>query len=305
MDVSKLEPAERNFKRELTTLILILVIAFAAGGLILFNYIKMRQAQDEDVRQGRAPEMAELVKNYSFKNKKNEDASFFDYTGKVTFIACFSADQLEDNTLVLEALKRYAEIYKDDDRVKILLVSLDDVGEKPVSEIMPKLESAGMLGDKWDIAASNGELFLAYVKKQLKFIHLSANKYDGKWKVPQRIRLLAPDLKLKGREAEYDFEKAHSDTLEAREELKDNVKFAQDPDYKGDVTKIDLVLHTEKTIQKAVDYILANENFDKIEINEEKKKNIYFFPLIFFGVFILFVVLMGLKVKRKQAEGGV
>ena len=113
MDASKLEPAERNFKREVLTLIVILVVAFGAGIVILYNYIQTRTRQTEEQNQGRSPEMGELVKNYSFKNKEDEESSFFDYAGKITLVACISVDQLDDSKLVIDALKRFDELYKD------------------------------------------------------------------------------------------------------------------------------------------------------------------------------------------------
>lgn len=299
MDVSKLEPAERNFKRELTTLIVILVIAFGAGTLILYNYMTMTVRQNKELAEGRSPEIGELVKNYSFRDKDNKDASFFDFTGQVTLMACFSINQLEDSKVVLETLQKFEEAYADEPRVQFLLLSLDAEGDVTTDQVREVLNSKGFTSDKWNVALSNGDLFLAYIKKQLKFIHLAKQKRDGKWIIPQRIRVLAPDLKLRGKESEYDFGKMLKDQEEAKIELVDNVKFKNDSFYQGDVSKINFVKHGQEVIKRSVDWILKNEAFDKAIIDESKKKNIYKPFLWLFGGFIVFIVILGWKVRKK------
>ena len=299
MDVSKLEPADRNLKRELTTLLVILFIAFAAGGLILYKYVNMSSRQNKEVSEGRSPEIGELVKNYSFKDKNDKEKSFFDFTGQVTLVACFSVDQLDDSKLILDTLKEYEAEFQQEKRVGFLLLSMDEESAVSSEKLQKVLAENGMSGEKWKVARANGDPFLAYIKKQLKFIHLAKNKRDGKWIISQRIRVIDPDLKIRGKESEYDFRKILLDQQEARKSLANNDKFKNHPDYKGDITKIDLVGHATGVIKKSIYWMLENENFDKEAIDTEKKSNIYTPYLWLFGGFILFIIILGLKVRKK------
>ncbi len=297
MDVSKLEPAERNFKRELTTLISILALALVTGGIIIGSYINTRMKQNKELQEGRAPEIGELVKNYSFKNKEDKPSSFYDCTGQVTLVACISIQQLEDSEMIIAALKDLEERFKDEDRVRFLLLSMDAEEDYPAAKVVPVLTEAGMMGERWDVAMSNGAPFLAYINKQMKFIHLSKHKNSaGKWIIPQRIRVMGPNLKLKGKEDEYDFAKALADQKEAKEELKDNPKFRDDPKFQGDF----ILDHVKAVMEKNIRWTLANEEFNKEKINEAKTANIYRVPLFIAAGFILFLVILGSKVKRSQ-----
>ena len=308
MDVSKLEPAENNPKKNAITMIVLLVVAFAAGGIIINNYMATRKRQAEEVAAGRSPEIGELVKNYSYKNRENKNASFFDCTGQVTLMACFSIHQMEDSKVVFETLKQFEERYKDNDKVKILLLSMDSEADVPMSQVIPVLEKHDLAGEKFDVVASNGEQFLAYLKNQVKFIYLSKDKKDGKWIVPQQIRIVAPDLQLRGKEDEYDFSKYLKMEAKAKEEIAQriadgdsNTKAVLDEKYEGDINKLDgtIVEHARAVMVNSVDWMLANEKFDKVKIDASKKENIYKPYLFLFGGFILFLVVLGLKVKRK------
>jgi len=305
MDATKLEPAERNFKREVMTLVITLVIALGAGGVILYNYMKTVATQREEELKGRAPELSELSKNYSFKNKNDEKASFFDYTGHVTLVACIAVNQLEDSQVVIDTLKGFAERYKDEPRVRILLLSMDDEQDLPVEKVVPVLTEAGLAGEKWDIALSNGSKFLAYVKNQVKFLSLRVDKRNDKWLVPLRVRVIGPDLKIRGNETEYNFGKYQADTAEAREyflkeENKAEARLLEIKEWRNDPSKIDFVEYAIGTMNKNIDYMLENEEFDKHKIDENKKKNIYKPFLWLFGAFGVFLLILWLKTKRKQ-----
>lgn len=302
MDVSKLEPAERNFKRESLTLIIILVIAFTAGAVILFNYLKMTQRQNKENAQGRPAEIAELTKNYSFKDANDEKRSFFDLTGKVTIAACFSINQLQDNVQVLDILKEFAKEYQDEPRVQFLLLSMDSAEDIPAEKIQIALNKEGISSNQWLIARANGDQFLGYLKKQLKFIHLSKIKQEEKWIIPQRIRIITPDLKIAGKEQDFDIRKVLLDEKQAKEELSKNPthEFLVHPDFMGDVSKIDLVSHTKKVMKNNINWLLKEKAFDKEQINADKKRNIYTNYLWLFSAFILFIIILGLKVKRKK-----
>lgn len=299
MNASKLEPVERNFKREVTTLIAILVLAFITGGVIILNYTKTRTEQNKEMFEGRAPEIGELVKNYSFKNKEDKNASFFECTGQVTLLACVSSKQLKDSETVISVLKHLAKTFEGEERVRIMLLSMDNEEDYPAGKVVPVLTEAGLMGGQWDVAMSNGEPFLAYIKNQMKFIHLAKRKNSkGEWIIPQRIRLMGPNLKLKGKENEYDFAKILTDQKQAKEELKDDPAFRDDPKFQGDF----LVDHAKAVMEKNIRWMLANEEFDKTVIDEGKKANIYKVPLFIFAGFILFLVILGLKVKRQQTK---
>lgn len=304
MDVSKLEPADRNAKREYTTLIVILVLAAITGAVILYKYNQKSAAQAEEMGKGRAPQSGELKKNYSFVDQDGKQASFFDYTGKATLVACFAPTQLEDSELVFSILKDFAERYKDDDRVQILLLSMEAEGDVDKEKLEADLAKRSMTGEKWNIAFSNGDLFLAYIKNEFKFLHLQKSKNDGQkdWIVSQKIKHLAPDLKLWGRESEYDFGKVLRDQAQARIEAPKDPKFKDHPVFKGDPNKIDLVTYTKEVMFTNMDYMLENEEFDIAALQGRKKENIYRPYLFLFGGFIIFLVVLFLKVKRQQAS---
>lgn len=298
MDVSQLEPADRNPKREITTLFILLAVALIAGSIIVFQYIRTTKRHAEEQGKGRAPEIGELTKNYSFVDIEGKKGTFFDFTGKATLIACFAPLQWQDSNEVIKALKEFEARYKEDDRVQFLLLSMQPEGEVDKQAFKKLAEQKGTLGGKWNYAFSNGDPFLAYAKNQLKFIHLAKVKKEEKYIVPERIRILAPDLKLRGKADEYDLGKWRYDQEKAVEKLKDDPKFKNDPAYQGDF----LIDYGKSVMTNNLDYMLANEEFDKAKIDESKKRNIYKPYLWLFAGFIVFLVVLGLKVKRSKAN---
>lgn len=293
MNPSQLEPADRNPKREFITLTTILILALITGSIIFYQYTQNSKHQAEELQQGRAPEIGELTKNYSFVDLDDKSGTFFDYTGKITLIACFAPQQLDDSTSIIEILKKFEEKYAQDDRVQFLLLSMEDNAKVDKKKLRQELKTREMLGDKWHYAFSNGGMFIAYIKNQLKFIHLSKIQKEGKFFVSERIRILAPDLKLRGKAEEYDFGKMRSDFEQFK---KEHPEEAKKPQYHDDF----LVDYGRQVMKKNIDYMLANDTFNKTEIDAKKKKNIYIPYLWLFGGFALFLVVLGFKIKRKN-----
>jgi len=301
MDVSKLEPAERDEKAMRKTALILLIIMFTGAAIIVYKFQKKLSAEAVEKSKGRADKLGELRKNFSFLDEDGKVGTFTDLEGSVSLVGCFSLNQLEDSRYALDALKAAAVHYKDNDEVKLVAISVDSPKEVTPAQLKAYMQEHQLDPDKWMFISAESEEFKGYIKNQLK-IGLVIKNPDGKWDLPGKVRMVDKVLRLRGDFAEFDFERYHDAVARAEQKVKEDPHFTDNPVDEAQIKFYsDAVIFQTERMYKSIDYTLNVEKDDYKKVNAKRNSNIYIVPLMVFGGFILFILIMRRRVKAAQA----
>ncbi|BDS08140.1 hypothetical protein NT6N_31800 [Oceaniferula spumae] len=244
-----LEPAERNPAELRRTAIILVAIMIVGAAFVLYAYVNHEQKADPD----RPPLVTKITKNFAAKNQHNKLVSFSELEGKVWFAAPICVSQLDENKHALAMLKELAEIYKDNEDVRFVLISIEgvDQGVEP-EDLAVAAETLGFTGPQWWLLTTGDtKKQRGYIKDQLRLGLVSKRNDDdpkGKWKFPSQIALLDRQMHLRQR---YDFREAYEVQKKTKKEVEANPKLKNDKN-------IEFYL---KAVPLLKEKLLANTNF--------------------------------------------
>jgi len=281
-----LEPVERNPIAIRNTVLILIALMLLGGFFIVYKYKQKMGAELEEAMKGR-PSMTLGNIRTNFKVEGPEGQIYHDgftfLENKVSLMTTISPETKRESVILIDILSQAAERYKEDDRFQIVCISADPTGKLSADALKSfSVENGG--GENWLYITSKSEHFSKYVNKDLKLGDITQVKKDTDILIlPDVTRIVDYHMNLRGRH--------------------DDFYFVARKDAEVDSGKTNLVSEWQGYMYKNLDYILTDEAADT-DFSESNNSNRYDFPLVVFGGFVAFILIMGyrLKKKRKQEE---
>lgn len=227
-----MEPAERNpaeLRRTAFKLVGIMVI----GAVVVLTAYFAKSKQKAEANEGRPPITTKISRNFAAKNQNGKLVATYDLKGKVWFAVPVCVNQLDENKHAITMMKEIANHYKGNDNVRFVAISINgvDLGVEP-KDLKDSMNQLGINDERWwFLTTGNTKKQRGYIKDQLRLGIVSERSDEdpeGKWKFPSQIALIDREMHIRQR---YDFreaaqfERAASELLMEKPELKDNEKF--------------------------------------------------------------------------------
>lgn len=295
-----LEPAERNPKAIRRTVIFLILIILIGGGVIVWKYKQKLDDEAAEFAKGRPVKSEKKIdKNFQMLMQDGEVKDLTVMEGKLTLMTTFSVNHPVQSRKLIEVMKAAEKEFPNEDRLQFLLFSADHPDVASVEQINAFAKEMGAVGKNWYFFTAHDDGYVGYLKNKLRLgiVRGKGDKVSGK-ELPDLLKIVDPALQLRGQVHEFRFLNYHQIQDEALEKLK------SDPSLKDDekvVRDSKLVAEWQNYMHKNLKYVLENEEFDVSKIKEVNRSNRYSVPLMIFGGFILFIIVLGLKVRRQRA----
>lgn len=205
----KLEPVERDPRKLRRTALIVLLVAVLGGVVILKAYEKLLAKQEKDPRPAM---VARFNKNFAFERQDGKVLSLEDLKGKVWVACAVDLSQPESWARSREAMKKIAEVYRGDARVKLVCFSIDPVKDSvAVREAYAK--SLGADGEQWWFVTAQREFVQKFLKDECRLGLMPSVKKDGTWEYNPRVFVVDTNLNLRtgkkgSAQVEFDFDRA-------------------------------------------------------------------------------------------------
>ena len=299
MNVSDIEPVERNLKAIRTTVVALFLLMVVGGCLIWYKYTQQQEKDRQEVIDGRSPRISRLTKNFAGVCQDGVARGLDALEGKVWVVAPIVTHFPEENKIQLAKMQELAERYKDRDDFHLVCISVTDPYEHGYEELAEIAEEVGASIDRWWFMAAKEESAIGFLKNHLKMAHINerkgveAEKY-GKYDVPAHLRVVDQSRRVRGEHQQFDFDFAALKTEEAQRELAENPALAEEPETK-EAAQFYLNMDAEwtKRMHKVIDY-----TFDEAE---EDKDPDYITAIIVALAIIAFIVVMGVRLRKSKS----
>lgn len=221
-----LEPAERNPAELRRTAFILVAVMVLGAAFVLYAYMNHERSVDPD----RPPIVSKVTRNLAAKNQHGKLVSLSELEGSVWFAAPFCVSQLEENKHALAMMKELAEIYKQNDDVRFVLISIEgaDRGVEP-EELAAAAKKLGLDGARWWLLTTGEtDKQRGFIKDQLRLGLVSerqAGDPAGRWKFPSQIALLDREMHLRQR---YDFREAYEVQKKTESEVEKKPELKED-----------------------------------------------------------------------------
>ena len=283
-DQEPLQPVERDPVAIRNTVIILIALMLLGGFFIVYKYKQKMRGEYEEALKGR-PSMTLGDIRTNFKVQGPDDKIYQDgftfLENKVSLMTTISPESKRESMILIDILSQAAERYKEDDRFQIVCISADPLGKISADELRSfSVENGG--GENWLYITSKSEHFSSYVNKDLKLGDITQVKKDTDIKIlPDVTRIVDYHMNLRGRH--------------------DDFYFVARRDVEAESGKDNLVSEWQDYMYKNLDYVLTYESAD-IDFSEKNNSNRYDFPLVVFGGFVAFIIIMGYRLKRKRKQ---
>jgi len=283
-DQEPLQPVERDPVAIRNTVIILIALMLLGGFFIVYKYKQKMRGEYEEALKGRpSMTLGDIRTNFKVQgpdNKIYQDGFTF-LENKVSLMTTISPESKRESVILIDILSQAAERYKEDDRFQIVCISADPLGKISADELRSfSVENGG--GENWLYITSKSEHFSKYVNKDLKLGDITQVKKDTDIKIlPDVTRIVDYHMNLRGRH--------------------DDFYFVARRDVEAESGKDNLVSEWQDYMYKNLDYVLTYESAD-IDFSEKNNSNRYDFPLVVFGGFVAFIIIMGYRLKRKRKQ---
>lgn len=281
------QPAERDPVAIRRTVIVLILLMLLGGFFIVFKYKEKMGGEIEEVQKGRPAKTLGIIKtNFQVEGPggKVYENGFTFLENKVSLMTLVSPEADRESAILLDILSQASERYKDDEKFQIVCISAEPYDELSSDELKAYCLKHGG-GEDWLYLTSKSKEFSKYVNKDLKLGDVTQKDPDtGKKIFPDITRIVDYHLNLRGKQ--------------------DDFYFVARSDAEKESGKANLLSEWQNYMYKNIDYILNEESADK-EFSEKNNSNRYHFPLIVFSGFIVFIIIMGYRLKlqrRKEAS---
>jgi len=255
IDVSTLEPAERDPAKLRKTALIIIAIAFTGAILVIWAY-RIKTANQSD----RPPIVTRLKSNFGAINQDGTTVHIGQLEGGVwltTAIALADKERSRDSLRVMKAL---AEKYSPEEVNKFVCFTIDPNNDTP-EKLAEFAEAEGLTSDRWWFLAAGEKPIRGYVKDKLLLGTVVDETKEGvrTLKFPSIIGVIDQHRHLRGR---FDFYQAREVAESAQKLLREEPERAEEF-LKDFGRRPEEFLDEEKELQghleRAIDFILTED----------------------------------------------
>ena len=255
IDVSQLEPAERNpaqLRRTGWTIALVMIF----GGIVVTWAYKL--VYKRQLESGRPPIVAKLKDNFGAVNQDRKGFKMSHLEGRISLITLVALNEQETTAESLRAMKLVAERLNDREDLRFLCITIDP--ERDSLELLKAWsEELGVAGDsRWSFVAASEDPTRSYVKDQLRLGSVLEREEEGKPRLEfvSMVALVDQRLHLRGR---YDFNEALAVQEDAKRMLVEEPERAEELKAKDHLEDVKAL---EDHLLAAIDFI-SNEKLEK------------------------------------------
>lgn len=302
-NATHLEPAERDPKAIRRTVIFLIIVILVGGAVIAWKYRQKLAEEAEEYAKGR-PAMSEgsvaRSKNFQMLGHDGEVHDMTLLEGKLTLMVAISVNRPEQSKKLIDVMKATDEKFSESGKVQFLCLSADHPDEVSVEKLAEFAKSNGVTGDNWYFLTAHDEGYIGYVKDTLNLgiIRDKDTKVSRK-ELPDLMKIVDPALVIRGQKDDFTFLQYHEFQQKAEKDVKTNPEILEEENFEEWFLN-SVSFHTNR-MHKNMNYVLEHEEFDLAKIKEGNRSNKYSTPLMIFGGFILFIIILGIKVKRQRA----
>jgi len=303
LDNPEFEPAERNPKAIGITVLILVAIMLVGGFLIVWKY-KGKMGEDyEELKKGRsAMSLGNIRKNYQTKGLDGQIYDFGILSEKVSLITVISVTKPEASQIIIDEMKLAAEHFAAEEDIQMVCISADPESEVSIAELKKFADKAGIPDENWYVLTADNESFSGFIKDGLKLGMISKIDRATQTNVlPDLLRIVDPSLNIRGEIDDFMFGYYHSVEKRTKEEIAADPSLLQNKEVQKVLERHqNAVQYNRDRMYKNIRYILDHE--DQVpNFTEKNNSNRYDIPLIVFSGFVLFVLFMGLRVKKSRA----
>ena len=197
MDVSKLEPADRDPKKLRSTAIKIVIFMIFSGICLQYSYLQYRKRTDHSERPSletkiTEPEVELLTADGEMRNLQ-------DLKGKVTLVLTLSKEILPQSEPTLKVLHEVMATFEDAPEKPVILVFVLDGANSNPQEMSDVLAEFGKEPEVWRIAADEDakSSLRSFLKAKLRFNRTPTGE-NGDFDYDTRLVLLDQFLHVRG-----------------------------------------------------------------------------------------------------------
>ena len=301
------EPAERDPVAIRRTVIILILLMLVGGFFIVYKYKEKMADEHEETLKGR-PVMSlgsvSAKTNFQVKSSTGEVVDFTLLEGKLSLMAVISVNLPEQSELIVNEMKKAQEHFSEKEPLQLICISADTLKNVPMEQLAEFAKKAGAEGESWHVLASDSEEFSGYVKNVLKLGMTSrVDKETNEKILPDFLRIVDHSTRIRGGIADFTFVEYHEDKAKAKSIMESDDASEVDKKQAQEVFD-NIISYQRERMYKNIEYILSYENTDVAALKEVNRSNRYFFPLMIFSGFILFILIMGYRLKiqrRKEA----
>jgi len=258
------------------------LLMLVGGFFIVFKYKEKMGDELVEVQKGRPAKTLGIIKTnlqVEGPDGKGYLEGFTFLENKVSLMTLISPQLERESVVLIEILRQAADRYKDVENFQIVCISADPYSELSSDELKAFCVKHGG-GDDWFYLTSRSEEFSKYINKDLKLGDVTQKHPDSGERVfPDVTRIVDYHMNLRGKQ--------------------DDFYFVARYDAEKESGKPNLLSEWQNYMYKNVDYILNEESVNK-EFSQKNNSNRYHFPLIVFSGFILFILIMGFRLKLQR-----
>ena len=208
MDVSKLEPADRDPKKLRATAYKLVLLMVIGGIGLQYAY---RNYQERTGKSNRPTLLTKVTDSTRLITSDKVEHDIQDLKGKVTLVLTLTKEIQPESRHSLDALKVMMEKFSEDDKRPHLLLFILDGSEESPEEMSKILAEYGDESKVWRVAADkDGKMSLrAFLKNRLRY-GVYPREEDGRYVYDTQIVLLDQHLHVRGQPGAphgWDFEK--------------------------------------------------------------------------------------------------
>ncbi|MGJ8654844.1 MAG: hypothetical protein ACSHX6_00230 [Akkermansiaceae bacterium] len=278
------QPAERDPVAIRRTVIILFLLMLVGGFFIVYKYKQKMGDEMTEVQKGRPAKTLGIIKtNFQVEGPEGKiyQDGFTFLENKVSLMTLISPELERESEVLINVLKEASDRYEGEERFQIVCISADPFSEVSADQLKAFCVEHGG-GENWFYLTSKSEEFSKYVNKDLKLGDVTQKYKDSDKRVfPDVTRIVDYHMNLRGKQ--------------------DDFYFVARSDAQAEFGKDNLLSEWQNYMYKNIDYILTEESADK-EFSKTNNSNRYHFPLIVFGGFILFILIMGMRLKFQRKK---
>lgn len=198
MDVSKLEPADRDPKKLRATAYKIVLFMILSGSAILYAYVKFNKRTANSERPSLESKVTDT--EVELLTSDGEMRNFQDLKGKVTIALTLSSEIQPESQPSLDALREVMAAFEDaPEKPTIVAFVLDGTNTAP-EKISSVLSEFGEEPEVWRVVAndSSKSSIRSFSKTRLRFNQMPVDKGEGKFEYDTRLVLIDQHLHTRG-----------------------------------------------------------------------------------------------------------
>jgi len=197
VDVSKLEPADRDPKKLRSTAIKIVIFMVFSGIFLQYSYLQYQKRTADSERPSLEAKITET--EVDLLTADGEIRNLQELKGKVTLVLTLSKEIQPESRPSLDALREIMDAFKDALEKPVILIFVLDGSNTAPEEMAGVLAEYGKEPEVWRVAADDGSKssLRSFTKTKLRFNQMPIEK-DGRFEYDTRLVMLDQFLHVRG-----------------------------------------------------------------------------------------------------------